>query len=806
MLNDLFRTYKKIIFLVLILLCGTIFWFFGCHRQNGNSASKETWEKESLTGTGGYGYRFETDLLEGTVVFGTRGYLAEDKSMPVTVTTKSQKESFAGTIKITLPGEEGGGVAYQSAVSCEQGIARKVQMEIPQLGNVSYFSFEILDQFGSTRLAQIVIPEENRTNLEEKTVYIGVLCDRYSGLDYLDGQELELYDGSVTVKLVRFNKQTFPVKKQELQALSGILIDSFDTSTLSQTQMECLDQWLNEGGNLMVGTGEEAVKVLSGLQKSLGIKAGAQEEIRYSFSDSLSSAGNVTINHCNLKLKEKNIWNASDWSFPISLYQREFGQGKVSVLTFSLIDDVLNQWTGRDKVTRVLLEDFLTETENNSDADQTSLWYVKKALYAFLNEKMPNTFYYGVYFICYLLVLGFFAYYFLRKIKKREYIWWVVPVIALVFTMGVGIRSRGLVGDSGKEFSAIRVYDPQAGKDDIYFLYQNNEGEGCSVDLVPEVKKVVPLDYSYKTEESNSAIRGINENFTINNTKNGYDIVFGEMVPGTSQVLKYSIYPEETQQSDTCFRQNISGDYTSFQGDVTNISSYHFDKVVMVRGNQYKIFDDVSPGQTLYVKEEEVSFWSDFEGENTVFGEEDETSAVGNLMEYLQQKYVNGDGDYDTLLVMGITDENDFSLFADAHTLQNQLTVFINRFALTPVEDADCIININHDCLDEEFQEEALSYDTLEKNETKVIYTFDTTKVVWGMFRNRDSFQGKIYAYNYRTKENELILNDWNEYMNCESLEPYISDMNRMIVTLCLPDDMDYGGAPVLSVFTKSLE
>ena len=41
--------------------------------------------------------------------------------------------------------------------------------------------------------------------------------------------------------------------------------------------------------------------------------------------------------------------------------------------------------------------------------------------------------------------------------------------------------------------------------------------------------------------------------------------------------------------------------------------------------------------------------------------------------------------------------------------------------------------------------------------------------------------------------------------MNCESLEPYLSDMNRMIVTYCLSEDTDYGGAPVISVFIKDL-
>ena len=41
MLNDLFRTYKKIIILVLIVLCMVIFWFYGCHRQQHGSETTQ---------------------------------------------------------------------------------------------------------------------------------------------------------------------------------------------------------------------------------------------------------------------------------------------------------------------------------------------------------------------------------------------------------------------------------------------------------------------------------------------------------------------------------------------------------------------------------------------------------------------------------------------------------------------------------------------------------------------------------------------------------------------------------------------
>ena len=63
MINDLFRTYKKIIILLLLLLCSVVFWFYGCrHQQRGQKIVVE-WDKKALEGTNGYCYKFKTETV-----------------------------------------------------------------------------------------------------------------------------------------------------------------------------------------------------------------------------------------------------------------------------------------------------------------------------------------------------------------------------------------------------------------------------------------------------------------------------------------------------------------------------------------------------------------------------------------------------------------------------------------------------------------------------------------------------------------------------------------------------------------------
>lgn len=805
MLNDLFHTYKKIIILVLIALCAIIFWFYGCHRQQQSNDTTKTWEKEEMTETGGYQYHFQTDTLSGNVVFGTKGYIAQGRTLPVRVDMTCEGESFTGTLKITLPGVDGEGVSYQSAVSCREGVTSKVEMEVPSLGNASYFYFEILDSFGTVQFSQRVLTRDGEEETGEKNLYIGVLSSQYSSLEYLDGMNFEVDNETFTLQLVHFLANDFPTDVQELGSLTGVLIDSFDTSALSKAQIRCLTSWVTAGGSLFVGTGTGAEVVLSGLDHLLKVQAGDVEEVQYTFKSELSRAGSARLYTSGLTFAEEDKWESLSLSSPACVYREKYESGEISVFTFSLTDDTFRQWTGRDDVVGEIFEEELREEAGRSWVGDTSLWYVKTTLYAFMNGRHPNTFYYGIFFIVYLGVLGFFAYYVLRKIKRREYIWGVVPVVALLFTVSLAFRSEGSGGETGEGFSAIRINDASVGKDDYYLLYQSNDGSEDSVDLVSSIESVEPVDYNYRTENVDDySVRNITENYTINNTKNGFDIAFGESVPGTSYILKCTGGSSQMDNA-SCFTTNITAENSFFEGTVTNISEWDFDKVVVIRGQQYTVLDGIKSGETGEINEKTVKFWTEYEEEGQTDGDEEDATASGNLVEYLKQRYMLGNGDQNTLLVIGITDDNNFQLLTNGNSLGNRLSAFVNRFALQNEDGSGCIININT-CLDEESQGTSLSYNILEKNETQAVYSFDVSKVIWGLFRNRDGFSGTIYAYNYDTGEQDKILEDADDYMNCGELEPYVSDMNEMTLTYVLPADGTYGEAPILSLLTKDVE
>lgn len=802
MINDLFRTYKKIILLLLVLLCSVVFWFYGCRHQQRSQSEVVEWNKKTIKGTNGYCYKFKTSNCTGTVTFGAAGYVAKDKEMPVTLDIFAAEKDFTGVMKVTLPGENGKGIAYQSAVKCKAGEKEKIVLNVPQLGDPSAICFEIMDSFGVTELSEDVsfsdAKNRNGAFSEQAENLIGVLSGQSKELSYLNSLKIGEESDEESVKVVCYSKNSFPQTEEEFQGLDGMIIDSFDTKSLSGKQKSALKSWLKSGGKLLIAGGGQQIDSFEGLEKTFGI---IQEDVVVSelyLADADNTVQELPILMSNLQLSQKYEWEAYGDFEPEIGYTAAVGSGKISILRFSLTNSAFLQWSVRDKAAVEILSHFMGKDEDTESSD-TSLWYVKKALYAFMKSQLPNTFFYGVFFIFYILLMVTIAYYYLCKIKKREYIWIIVPVLALVFTVGLFIRSRGMKSSGDSYFSALRVTDSEKEQENIYFLYQNDEGVEGNVNFLSTITSVIPMDYNYRTIAGKN-IKTSGEDITINNTQKGFDVAFEESVPGTSRILKLSGNTKSASEKEV-FTQDIFTTYTSFYGNITNTSSNNFSRVILIRGNQYAILKSVKAGEKASVSKDMVKCWNHFDEENSAFGTENENTVTGNIMEYLQQTYMNTQKSKEELLVVGITSENDFKLFSDDNVLKNHVTVMINHFTLEE-ETGEHILNINMSCLKQEGEGLAIEEDTLEENKTEVSYVFDKEEIE-ALARNKDNFTGKIYAYNSSTGQRDRILSSTESYITGESLNSYLSGDGEMRITYKMDASDEYGPAPVLSLIYK---
>ncbi len=96
--------------------------------------------------------------------------------------------------------------------------------------------------------------------LSPETVAVGVLSEQPAQVQYLAGMNL-----SEKTSVFFLDRDTFPESDNVMDNFAVLIIDDFDTATLGDAQKKALKNWVDNGGLLVLGTGVQAQKVLSGL-------------------------------------------------------------------------------------------------------------------------------------------------------------------------------------------------------------------------------------------------------------------------------------------------------------------------------------------------------------------------------------------------------------------------------------------------------------------------------------------------------------------------------------------------------------
>ena len=807
MLSDLFRNYKRIVLLILLLLCAIFFWFFACHDQNVNKKEPTLWEEEAYSDGTGVRYRFSCDGLEGYVTFGAKGVIPPDKTSPVRIQVLSADRSFNGFVGITLPGDDGNGILYQSSFSCKKGQKLDWSTEIPQLGSGSCFSFEIMDSYGTPLLSRVLVPDWAKKENSNQILYIGVLSDSARRLSYLDGLMIGDEGAGYLLKLVEYRKEDFPVHSGELLSLSGLLIDDFDTSVLSRDQLDCLEEYIRFGGDLLIGTGGSGKDTLSGLHDRFGLADGKKKEEVLDFTGVISTASrlNVIQDHVN---QEKNAgWSRIAQPRARCAYEKELGEGKIYYTRFSFSEKTFSSWNSAGEASEGLFSYMLEEAGLSLSEDQNMLrmWYLERTLYAFLTSLAPDTFYYGMFFISYIAALILIGYYFLRKIHKRELVWFIVPLMSVGFVVFLVMHSGRLSRPDNNSFSMLRIADDSKRMDECYFLYQNGNGDACQVDFAGDVEKVEPLDYEYRLDiQDIPDVDTDKTDYRVSRAGRRCDILFSETIPGTSRIL----HIETKADRENGLTAGIQPLPTSFYGTIKNTGTRKYSKIIAIRGRQFVILPGMEGGEELVIDRNQVRCLSNYEEDEFSYASasgDDEESVIANVLMYIEKTWMKDTDQLDETILVGVTYDINSEIFSGENGLRNQIALDVIHLPdsgddMTQKGESRVftITNINTSCLRSD-EEGMLLHDTLEESKTKATYQFDRNRELKRLCRNRDSFRGTIRAYNYKTGKDEIILRKWDDILEGKELDPYLSDQNVMILTYILPDGEDLGNTPVLS-------
>ncbi len=397
----------------------------------------------------------------------------------IQIKVENQGQDWEGTVRLRMTESYYGGnnCAYDTELSLPQGSMKQFVLRVPKdsLDHTDgVVQVTLLDKNGE-KAAQKEFGRLLQTEADALT--IGILSDEYMSLTYLDMGGNELY----------YNGRNYPIRLEELNqdklsdslgTLNFLVIDSYNTGVLSDKALEDIRQWIDDGGMLIIGAGENAEEVLAGFDdlEIQCVKIDDPGEGTYSYSD--------YVDISQLHMAElKDAGGKYDEGYAVLGQICSQGNGAVEILPYSLAEVAKTDAAGDYEQQNYFIENMLYQVNNYANPVKVSgqyahnydnMYYVRE-MCRHLGNGSNQLQFGGLKWIVilYVIFVGPILYLILRSVKKRDFYWIAVPVTMLVGTFLVYWAGRGFevvnthvysvtienLSDEGNARTFLRCYD-----------------------------------------------------------------------------------------------------------------------------------------------------------------------------------------------------------------------------------------------------------------------------------------------------------------------------------------------------------
>lgn len=377
------------------------------------------------------------------VTYGIDGNFKGSTSVPVNIEVENKGDKIEGQLEVRVPASIPNTYdAFVSEVNIGANEKRAVTIPINLPDNA--FKLQVALKQGENILKENNVLVSNG-RVSEADLFMGVMTDDFNGLairtlDFTslnnsNNKKRDRIDKTVSVPLELDSLVNSP---KNIFSLDVIVINNYNTSNLKKEQYEYLSTWVESGGILVIGSGENAAKTIGNLDKQfLNINYNGTKDVN-----------GYTLAKLNVKDAEIKLQEGEE---PL-IYLMHKGQGKVYVAAFDLgnknissKDNVVNIWK------EILGNDFINKISisygNGNDFIPSGIQELSS------NVPYKDNFNMGllvIIFLSYALIVGIIIYIVMKKLNKREWLWAIIPVIAIalsftLYALGSNTRIKDVV-------------------------------------------------------------------------------------------------------------------------------------------------------------------------------------------------------------------------------------------------------------------------------------------------------------------------------------------------------------------------
>lgn len=607
--------------------------------ESETTGTEEKKEEESKSSSQNKNGMISNDEFNIRVSFGLGGNCRSGAAVPVTVFMTSLKSDFEGIVRIIVCGDGDTGTqgtAYEKEIMLTKDSEKTITMSVNNLSNMASYYLQIEDSNGNIR-----VEKKMSSNIRTgESALVGILSDDYTALNYFDRLNLTAGDYSGMTKLVELSPELMPEQASGLDVLSFLIINSFDTSELSDAQCSAIESWVEHGGVLIIGTGADYKKTLSAFQNGMisGTISGMKEGTL-----ALSDSGMPAVNDLTgtnvaegepvseplpgmgiLFTAEQGILNMkvadaapleNVLSDKMLLWNRDYGQGHVIAAAFNLGMEPVSSWAGKEDMAEALLTRSASgysavRISNLNYGSYQDYWSVFNTLGSLFEQREPDFNMLGLLLAVFVIMAGPGLYLFLKLIDKREWMWGLIPILAVSVTAGIFFITKDLRLNAPVEMSLTT------------FLEEDGSGHTVRTNVVMDVMVPTAEKETITVSENLSNMKLINRNYyeadngkdykvSICETAEGYRVGFRNRETFGQTWMTYDMAAETsvTEGLETRIVRNTTG----LSGTVANHTGYDLEGVCVVSGNKRIVIGSMRQDESVEFSEKDNQTTTDYD-------------------------------------------------------------------------------------------------------------------------------------------------------------------------------------------------
>ncbi len=385
-----------------------------------------------------------------------------------------------------------------------------------------------------------------------------------------------------------------PDRADALRALSALIVDNFDTGTLSEAQREALRDWVRLGGTLIIAGGANGAQAAAGLGDLVPVSVGGSRNARelseladLAKVNAAPASGGGLANGRPVSGADVLAGTADE---PL-VVTRRLGVGSVAWLAWSPSTPPFRDWEG----TAPLIRKLTATAPPPSLGGRLEGWSVNTLLQSVAGLQLPPTALVAGFLLLYSLILGPGLYFFLRRRDRKELAWILLPALTIFFSV-LAYSSSFLIRSTGTVLRTLEVVD----------TYADTETERVTTYAGIFSPNRRSYDVGMPAEYTISG--GPNADFGDPTAPAQTDVEYRVEASGNQTVIRdlsVDIYSFRTwtgthvsEGQRPVLEARLTGDGRSVDGEVTNRSDAPVEDVYVYMSGMWSDVGTLGPGET----------------------------------------------------------------------------------------------------------------------------------------------------------------------------------------------------------------